>query len=138
MGGVSIRVNPGETFAGYTQLEVDVCKTCGIVFALPEEMLDRARANPDIWWHCPNGHQWHYPVKTESQKLREAKDALARERARHEQTVARLRATKGVVTKQRTKLERVSKGVCPCCNRSFRDLKRHMSTKHPDYNGQPQ
>lgn len=35
---------------------------------------------------------------------------------------------------QLTKLKRrVSNGVCPCCNRSFADLHRHMTEKHPDY-----
>ena len=28
---------------------------------------------------------------------------------------------------------RVGHGVCPCCNRTFGDLYRHMSTKHPGY-----
>lgn len=135
---MTVTAKPGETFAGYTTLEVDVCKTCGIMFALPEEMLDRARTHPDIWWHCPNGHQWHFPVRTEAQKLKDVKDSLARERARHEQTTASLRATRGVVTKQKNRLRRVAKGVCPCCNRHFKDVRRHMETKHPEYGGQPQ
>lgn len=135
---MGVVARPGETFAGYTTLEVDVCKTCGIMYALPEKMLDRARKNPSIWWHCPNGHEWHFPVRTEQQKLKDARDDLARERARHDQTRASLSATKGVVTKQKAKLERVAKGVCPCCNRHFKDLRRHMESKHPDYKGQPQ
>jgi hypothetical protein len=24
--------------------------------------------------------------------------------------------------------------VCPCCNRSFQNLRRHMATKHPEFN----
>lgn len=131
-----VTARPNETFAGYTTLEVDVCKTCGIMYALPEEMLDRARKNPSIWWYCPNGHNWHFPVRTDEQKLAAARNDLARERSRHDQTKASLSATKGVVTRQRKKLERVAHGVCPCCNRSFRDLKRHMKTKHPEYEGQ--
>ena len=27
----------------------------------------------------------------------------------------------------------VSGGACPCCNRSFENLARHMATKHKDY-----
>jgi NMD protein affecting ribosome stability and mRNA decay len=135
---MTVTGHPGHTFAGYTTLEIEVCQTCGIMYALPEEMLDRARKNPKIWWYCPNGHHWHFPVKSDEQKLRDAQDALARERADHDQTVASLRATRGVVTKQKNKLQRVAKGVCPCCSRSFSDLKRHMASKHPDYDGQPQ
>lgn len=39
-------------------------------------------------------------------------------------------AYKGQVTKVKN---RVSKGVCPCCNRYFKNLHRHMENKHPDY-----
>lgn len=31
------------------------------------------------------------------------------------------------------KLNRVSAGTCPCCNRSFKQLAAHMKNKHPDY-----
>lgn len=24
-------------------------------------------------------------------------------------------------------------GVCPCCNRSFTNVRRHMTSQHPDY-----
>lgn len=39
-------------------------------------------------------------------------------------------ATKGQLTKTR---KRVAGGVCPCCNRSFVNLGRHMAGQHPDY-----
>jgi hypothetical protein len=26
--------------------------------------------------------------------------------------------------------------VCPCCQRSFQNLSRHMKTKHPEYPGE--
>lgn len=35
---------------------------------------------------------------------------------------------------QTTKLKnRIAKGVCPCCQRSFQNLKRHMESQHPDF-----
>ena len=27
----------------------------------------------------------------------------------------------------------MANGVCPCCNRSFENLRNHMHTQHPDY-----
>jgi hypothetical protein len=87
-------------------------------------------------FYCLNGHEQHYSESTK-QKLREAKDALARERARADQLRAdrdaadrRVSAAKGQVTKIKN---RVGRGVCPCCNRTFADLGAHMATKHPDY-----
>ncbi len=29
--------------------------------------------------------------------------------------------------------KRAANGVCPCCNRTFSDLARHMKAKHPDF-----
>jgi hypothetical protein len=39
-------------------------------------------------------------------------------------------AYKGQLTKVRRK---VANGSCPCCNRHFENLQRHMQTKHPEY-----
>ncbi|WP_165394478.1 helix-turn-helix domain-containing protein [Pseudoxanthomonas winnipegensis] len=33
--------------------------------------------------------------------------------------------------------QRVMNGVCPCCNRTFENLRRHMHDKHPEF-GQPE
>jgi septal ring factor EnvC (AmiA/AmiB activator) len=133
----NVTTSPGATFAGYTTLYAQTCCNCGVLFAIPELMDDQRRRDHQNFW-CPNGHSQHYTGETDEQKLRKVRDQLAREQASHDQTLASLSATKGVVTKQRKKLERVAKGVCPCCNRSFSDLKKHMQTKHPDYEGQPQ
>jgi hypothetical protein len=42
----------------------------------------------------------------------------------------RRRAEKAAKTKIKN---RVAKGVCPCCNRTFQNLADHMKSKHPDY-----
>ena len=39
-------------------------------------------------------------------------------------------ATRGHVTRQK---KRAAAGVCPCCNRTFKQLARHMERKHPNY-----
>lgn len=41
-------------------------------------------------------------------------------------------ATRGHLTRAKT---RAAAAVCPCCNRSFKQLRRHMRSKHPDYLG---
>ena len=42
-------------------------------------------------------------------------------------------AIKGQLTRAK---RRISKGVCPCCNRTFQNLANHISEKHPDYSEQ--
>jgi hypothetical protein len=129
------RVNRSDTYAGHTTLEVEVCGVCGVLFAAPKVLIDHCRETGDNFF-CPNGHTLvfdDYENARLKRQLASTKDTLAFVRADRDQTEARLRSTKGVVTKQKKKLARVAAGVCPCCNRSFQDLARHMETKHPDF-----
>jgi hypothetical protein len=113
---------------------------CGLSFAVPNHWVKKRRED-HTWWKCPNGHSQHFSGETEEEKLRRERDRLAQRiaekddqlaasRDREEHRTRQLRATRGVVT--RTK-RRVGNGVCPCCNRSFVELQRHMHSKHPDY-----
>lgn len=127
---------PGETFAGYTQLVTLACCTCGVSFAMPEMLYDKAREDHDRWFYCPNGHNQHFLGRTAAEKLEEQ---LASERRRsgrlaaeRDQTQARLRAQKGVTTKLR---KRIANGVCPVCHRHFAGLERHIAGQHPDFAG---
>ena len=40
---------------------------------------------------------------------------------------------KGVLVREQKKLARVRNGTCPCCQRHFKNLRRHMDNKHPQY-----
>lgn len=111
------------------------CGSCGIVFAMPSAKYDQCRTKGGNFF-CPNGHARVFREPDVKRLERE----LAQERQQHDQCRAdrdhaenRARTLKGVVTKKRKQLDRVSKGVCPCCNRSFENLHRHMQTKHPEF-----
>lgn len=122
-----------------TALEENTCWSCGVLFALPGNMLRHRRENGGSVF-CPSGHEnwWNESECDKLKKRLKARDeALERREQAHERTRERLQseershsATKGHLT--RTK-KRVSGGVCPCCNRSFVALARHMKTKHPNY-----
>lgn len=128
----------GTSFVGTAKvqgfgIEVHQCGTCGVVFAMDEHWV-AARKKDHALWCCPNGHWFHFTGKSEEEKLREQ---LERERrwaghlaAERDQAEASLRATKGVVTRMK---KREAAGVCPCCKRTFQDVARHMSSKHPEY-----
>lgn len=114
------------------RLETTSCCRCGVVFAMPETMLDKRRTDGGDFY-CPNGHTLHF-TKPEVQRLRDALDR-SQARARHleDQRQAAERsntALRGVITKQK---KRAMAGMCPCCKRTFRVLADHMATKHPDY-----
>lgn len=111
------------------------CYACGVRFGIGVGLYRRAVLDKKGWVYCPAcGEQSCWTGKTEAEKLR---DELIRERARLDQTRAQLehvenrrRAAIGQVTKIRN---RISKGVCPCCNRHFDNLAAHMKSQHPTY-----
>jgi hypothetical protein len=61
---------------------------------------------------------------------------LAAEKQRKDAALARANAAEQARLKAERKTKRIEKrihaGVCPCCNRTFQNLARHMNTKHPD------
>lgn len=118
-----------------------VCVRCGERFGLAGDSHAHLRRSSQAFW-CPNGHQQHFPLgPTEAQKLQEQLDAERRRAQRAEQRIAqeqdrashhkaRAAAFKGQVTKIK---RRVGAGICPCCNRHFANLSRHMAGQHPDF-----
>jgi len=114
-------------------LEVIECAECSTLFGMTEDMQERRRRDHKTFY-CPMGHSNYYGAKSDIEKARDeakaAKDRAARLSAELDQTNASLTATRGVVTRQKRKLQRVTNGVCPECSRSFQDLKRHMKSKH--------
>ena len=93
-------------------------------------------------WQCIYGHKQHFAAgKSEAEKLREQLEAERRNRQRAEQNIAyyqdkaqkernRANGYKGHATKM---TRRAKAGVCPCCNRTFKQLARHMASQHPTF-----
>lgn len=121
-----------KTMNYHTTLTTLDCGMCAIPFAIPSDLYQGATQD-GRWFWCPNGHRIHF-YETENQKLQDelarAKTGLIRERQDREAAERSNAALRGVVT--RTK-KRVGKGVCPCCNRHFANVQRHMEGQHPDY-----
>lgn len=113
------------------------CGACGVVFGLGS-VFKQGRLNDHGHFYCPNGcHiRWSGPSKAEEE--RDAARALAERESRRrrlaensEQSARKSAAAyKGWATRVRN---RIANGVCPCCNRSFTNVRRHMTTQHPDY-----
>lgn len=116
------------------KIVTETCCECGILFGMPDYLVKRLKTEGGAFY-CPNGHGQHY-VKPENVRLSEEikwyRARLKEDRAELQATKNSLRATKAAHT--RTK-NRIKNGVCPCCNRHFENLHRHMQTKHPEYHG---
>lgn len=126
------------TIAYTESLVTEVC-WCGINHAIPSNLARQARENGTSVY-CPLGHQW-VCTETEVDKLkkklaaeeRRAAQRLAQldqERSEREAAERKLIASKGQITKLK---KRAQGGACPCCNRTFVQLARHIATKHPNF-----
>lgn len=117
------------------------CAKCNERFCL-EEGTHAALKKSGHSFHCPWGHSLSFP-RGESEI-----DKLRRERDRLKQSIAyeqdRVREAEAEAAHQRNRAngykghatritKRAKAGVCPCCNRSFAALARHMATQHPTF-----
>lgn len=120
-------------------LEVKNCPVCFIFYAVPKELMVRKNKENGSWY-CPNGHSLVF-TKSELQQTREKlaqaqsdadywKNRKAEVDRQNEILQRQNSAKKGQITKIKN---RVANGVCPCCNRSFVNLHRHMKNQHPDF-----
>ena len=121
----------GQTIQQTINLETETCAGCGIGFAMPAWLMKRARETGELFY-CPRGCSMSY-TKSEVQRLREKLDAQTKTATL---MAARAHAAEMAEQKAQTEIRRMKKrasaGVCPCCNRTFQQLARHMKTKHPD------
>lgn len=120
------------------RLVIEQCCNCHIRFAMPEAMYNKLQQQGGSFY-CPNGHGQHYTepdnkkLKAQIERLEMQKHNLDEVINIHKRTIEQLgysiRAQKAAKTKI---LNRVTNGVCPCCNRQFKDLQNHFKSKHPE------
>ena len=129
----------------FDMINIGECTTCKCEVWLPKALNEaalRSRGPNGIRFYCAYGHNMTYAIgETDLDKMRRERDRLAQRVAERDDEVARQRsmretaerqaaAARGQVTKIKN---RVGRGVCPCCNRTFENLARHMMSKHADY-----
>lgn len=119
------------------ELEHETC-WCGTPFMLPKQLRHNAR-NHGHTIYCPQGHTIVWK-ETELERTRRERDRLKQDAARLEDEKREAWATANAQAERAAKAEgesrrlkkRAAAGVCPCCNRTFTNMRRHMKTKHPN------
>ena len=125
------------------------CGLCQFHFAMDDSWYQKCMDDHDNSFFCPKcGKCLQFTGATEATKLRRELAAKQAEVERKQREVEaelerskKLRtsldrqkrmtaAQKGAKTRA---LTRIHNGVCPCCNRTFYNLKWHMESKHPDF-----
>ncbi len=116
------------------------CYHCALHFGIPSQLYTRAVTNAAGTIFCPAcGQESRWGESDDKKRIRDLEtklkwesDHAARLASERNLAQASLAATKGIVTRLRN---RASAGLCPCCNRTFSQLARHMKSKHPDFPG---
>lgn len=116
---------------------------CGHIVYLDSEHMKECRRT-HLMFYCTVCQQGNYfPDESDleelERKLTTVKDQrdTARRNYHLQQNVTRaversLTAHKGHTTRLKN---RIAAGVCPCCQRTFVNLARHMKGQHPNYKG---
>lgn len=131
-----------ETFTSIGTFIIEHCCNCGMAFAVSNDFYERRRNDHNIFY-CPAGHPQHYTGKSEAEKLRDEiryrdgriADLQASRFALHDQLIRQKNITRSEKAAKTRIKNRVSHGICPCCNRTFKQLANHMKSKHPDFVG---
>lgn len=122
----------------YTEI---TCYRCAVKFGMPDSIYERRKADHDSFW-CPNGHEQHFTGQTPDQKRiaeLEREVQFARSDAEHQRSSRKWAETRAkganiaagkAKAAQRRLIARVHAGVCPHCNRTFKQLAAHMKSKH--------
>lgn len=116
-----------------TWLATETCCSCGMLFAVPSDFQAR-RKDDHKSFYCPSGHCQSYTGATEAMKLRKELDAKERDLRNATARALTAESERRQIAKAHDKMrKRIVNGVCPCCNRSFENLRMHMQTEHADF-----
>lgn len=130
------------TFEQAVTLATVACCNCGVVFAMPADLRAKRVADKETFW-CPNGHSQHFTGTSDADRAKKAERDLAQMRdvAESHRKMASHNAALALAAEDALKAEkaeaarlakRAKAGVCPCCNRTFRQLALHMKKQHPE------
>ena len=115
-----------------TKLVTEECCNCGVLFAFPNDLHDVLNRTKRTFY-CPSGHGQSYRGESHEAQVQRLQSTITHLRDQRDATERSLNATKGALTKARKQVQRTEHGVCPHCNRTFANVARHMTSKHPEH-----
>lgn len=113
------------------EFKTQQCCNCHMVFGTTKR-FELDRRNDRKTFYCPQGHPQAYTAgQDEASVLRREVERQKELREAEQARLARVEKEKGQLARAHMKMRtRVMNGVCPCCNRTFQNLLRHMQTEH--------
>lgn len=127
-------IQRGGTVTEQIDFVQEQCCKCGIPFYMPTYHRNGLINNPGQSFYCPNGHGQHYAGKTEAEKLKDELQSFKERTSKRQEELENMLLDKINENKKLSnQIKRTHAGVCPCCNRTFKQLAAHMKSKHPEY-----
>ena len=109
------------------------CCRCGVCFAIPQK-LENERRKDHQEFYCPNGHRQHFSQESEAERYKRLWESEQRQTAEWREAKVGAERARDRAQKEIKRLKkRSAAGVCPCCNRTFSQLARHMASKHNEF-----
>lgn len=119
------------------------CCHCKSEMWLPTPLYEAAQHGREkITFYCPYGHpQVFAEGESEADKFRRERDRALQQLAQRDDEIRtqgklidNLKQQRDIHAAAERKLKsRARHGVCPCCNRQFVNMAKHMQSKHPDF-----
>ena len=127
-----------ETLHTTTLTTLECCQ-CGMPVGLVKTWVEHARAigGFEQKFYCPYcKNQQGWGASKNKKELKRLKKQVADYKAQRDHALTESQhfrksrdGMKGALVRQKN---RIKNGVCPCCNRHFANLERHMKSQHPD------
>ena len=117
------------TYAG--SIVIEECCNCGMSFGMTDEFRQRMLDSGE-WFYGPVGHRQHYTDTTVARLKRRVKTLEREEEELRERVRVQKKETaaaKGQATKAKNRAKR---GVCLYCNRTVKQMAKHVADKHPE------
>lgn len=106
---------------------------CGISFQVPA-WWNKGRRETHTDFYCPNGHAQAYTAESDEEKFRRERDMARQQLARAEEDSAKAHREWDKAEKEARRLKkRAAAATCPCCQRSFSNVRAHLANKHPEF-----
>lgn len=108
----------------------ETCCNCHMQFAMTNA-FKTARLADRKEFYCPAGHGQHYTGESEEAKLKRELERANQMLESAQSRAQTMQQKHDEVSRAHSRMRhRVFNGVCPCCNRTFENLARHMQSEH--------
>lgn len=115
----------------WVNFETVDCYKCGVTFAVSAALRGNWLRDKTEFF-CPNGHSQSY-LESTAQRLQRELDAAKRDAEWQKQRAETAAKRAEKAERATTRLQkRVNCGVCPHCQRTFKQMAAHIKSKHPE------